>query len=43
MISRNMSEYDQSLGYYKQVITEMPGTEYAQDALPVAGTYGRVH
>lgn len=33
MISRNMSEYDQSLGYYKQVITEMPGTEYAQDAL----------
>ena len=33
MISRNMSEYDQSLSYYKQVITEMPGTEYAQDAL----------
>ena len=33
MISRNMSEYDQSLGYYKQVIAEMPGTEYARDAL----------
>ena len=33
MISRNMSEYDQSLSYYKQVISEMPGTEYAQDAL----------
>lgn len=33
MISRNMSEYDQSLSYYKQVIAEMPGTEYAQDAL----------
>ncbi len=33
MISRNMSEYDRSLDYYKQVITEMPGTEYAQDAL----------
>ncbi len=33
MISRNMSEYDRSLGFYKQVITEMPGTEYARDAL----------
>jgi len=33
MISRNMSEYDRSLDYYKQVITEMPGTEYEQDAL----------
>ncbi len=33
MISRNMSEYDRSLGYYKQVISEMPGTEYARDAL----------
>ncbi len=33
MISRNMSEYDRSLDYYKQVIAEMPGTEYAQDAL----------
>ncbi len=28
-----MSEYDKSLDYYKQVISEMPGTEYAQDAL----------
>ncbi len=33
MISRNMSEYDKSLDYYKQVISEMPGTEYARDAL----------
>ncbi len=33
MISRNMSEYDKSLAYYKQVIADMPGTEYAQDAL----------
>ena len=33
MISRNMSEYDQALGYYKRVISEMPGTEYARDAL----------
>lgn len=33
MISRNMSEYDKSLSYYKQVISAMPGTEYAQDAL----------
>lgn len=33
MISRNMSEYDRSLTYYKQVIAEMPGTEYARDAL----------
>ena len=45
MISRNMSEYDKSLDYYKQVISEMPGTEYAQDAghrvhLSVTGTCG---
>ena len=33
MISRNMSEYDQALGYYKRVLSEMPGTEYARDAL----------
>ncbi len=33
MISRNASEFDRSIGYYKQVIEEMPGTEYAQDAL----------
>ncbi len=33
MISRNMSEYNQALAYYKQVVEEMPGTEYAEDAL----------
>ena len=33
MISRNISEYDKALGYYKQVVEEMPGTEYANDAL----------
>lgn len=33
MISRNVSEYDRALAYYKQVVSEMPGTEYANDAL----------
>ena len=33
MISRNVSEYDKALAYYKQVVSEMPGTEYASDAL----------
>ena len=33
MISRNISEYDKALAYYKQVVTDMPGTEYANDAL----------
>lgn len=33
MISRNLSEFDQALGYYKQVVQEMPGTEYAENAL----------
>ncbi len=33
MISRNISEYDKALAYYKQVVTDMPGTEYASDAL----------
>lgn len=33
MISRNMSEFNQALGYYKQVVQEMPGTEYAENAL----------
>ncbi len=33
MISRNMSEFDRSLDYYKRVIAEMPGTEYSRDAL----------
>lgn len=33
MIARNNSESQKALGYYKQVISEMPGTEYARDAL----------
>ena len=33
MIYRNMSEFDKALGYYKSVVEEMPGTEYANDAL----------
>lgn len=33
MISRNMSEYNQALSYYKQVVDQMPGTEFASDAL----------
>ena len=33
MISRNISEYEKALSYYKQVVAEMPGTEYANDAL----------
>jgi len=33
MISRNASKYDEALGYYKKVVSENPGTEYAEDAL----------
>lgn len=33
MISRNMSEFDKALSYYKRVVEDMPGTEYANDAL----------
>lgn len=33
MIARNNSQYEKALGYYKQVIAEMPGTEYSRDAL----------
>ena len=33
MISRNISEYNKALAYYKQVVNDMPGTEYANDAL----------
>ena len=33
MIYRNMSEFEKSLAYYKRVVDEMPGTEYASDAL----------
>ena len=33
MIARNQSEYDRALSCYKQVVGEMPGTEYAEEAL----------
>ena len=33
MISRNISEFNKALSYYKKVVEEMPGTEYANDAL----------
>ncbi len=33
MIARNQSEYERALSCYKQVVEEMPGTEYAEDAL----------
>ena len=33
MVSRNQSEHEAALGYYKQVVSLMPGSEYADDAL----------
>lgn len=33
MVSRNSSNYDKALGYYKDVVSSMPGTEFAEDAL----------
>ena len=33
MVNRNNSKYDKALEYYKEVISMMPGSEYAQDAL----------
>ena len=33
MVSRNVSQYDQALDYYKEVVSAMPGTEYSKDAL----------
>ena len=33
MVSRNVQKYDQALDYYKEVVSAMPGTEYAKDAL----------
>ena len=33
MISANESQYDQALGYYKKVVSEMPTSEYSEDAL----------
>lgn len=33
MVNRNTSKYDKALEYYKEVISMMPGSEYAQDAL----------
>ena len=33
LISRNVSEYNKALSYFKQVVSDMPGTEYANEAL----------
>ena len=33
MISANESQYDEALGYYKQVVARMPSSEYSKDAL----------
>ena len=33
MISANESRYDDALGYYKQVVSRMPSSEYSEDAL----------
>lgn len=33
MVERNRSQYHMALDYYKKVVSEMPGTEYAEDAL----------
>lgn len=33
MVSRNMSEYDKALSYYKEVVNTMPGSEYSEEAL----------
>ncbi|MCQ2119486.1 MAG: tetratricopeptide repeat protein [Bacteroidales bacterium] len=33
MIARNSSQFELALSYYKQVISEMPDTEYSADAL----------
>lgn len=33
MVNRNASNYDKALENYKEVVSTMPGTEYAEDAL----------
>lgn len=33
MVNRNTSNYDKALECYKQVVSEMPGTEFSEDAL----------
>ncbi|MCR5243982.1 MAG: tetratricopeptide repeat protein [Bacteroidales bacterium] len=33
MNARNNTRYDEALGYYKQVVEKMPGSEYSEDAL----------
>ena len=33
MISVNESQFDEALGYYKKVVSEMPSSEYSEDAL----------
>ncbi len=33
MVYRNMSKYDESLKYYKEIVSLMPGSEYAEEAM----------
>ena len=33
MVSRNTHDYDRALAYYKEVVSMLPGSEYADDAL----------
>jgi len=33
MVSRNTSDYDKALSYYKEVVKIMPGSEYSEEAL----------
>lgn len=33
MVSRNQSDYDEALGYYKEAVAAAPGTEYSRNAL----------
>ena len=33
MISRNKRQYDKALGYYKQVVSDLPKSEYTNDAM----------
>ncbi|MBQ9888708.1 MAG: tetratricopeptide repeat protein [Bacteroidales bacterium] len=33
MVARNASRYDEALGYYKQVVKDMPGTDFSNNAM----------
>lgn len=33
MVNRNLGEYEKALGYYKEVVSSMPDSEYSEDAL----------